>query len=90
MFPKAAAFAANTQGRPGSGRGFVTGRTRSRVSGAPEVLGEYPTGCLAEEIETPGPGQVRALVSVASNPVLSAPGGPASLPHDRNRKQPAG
>jgi anaerobic selenocysteine-containing dehydrogenase len=75
MFPKAAAFAANTQGRPGTGRGLSTGRTRSRVSGAPEVLGEYPMGCLAEEIETPGPGQVRALVTVASNPVLSAPNG---------------
>jgi anaerobic selenocysteine-containing dehydrogenase len=75
MFPKAAAFAANTQGRPGTGRGMSTGRTRSRVSGAPEVLGEYPMGCLAEEIETPGPGQVRALVTVASNPVLSAPNG---------------
>jgi anaerobic selenocysteine-containing dehydrogenase len=75
MFPQAAAFAANTQGRPGVGRGLVTGRTRSRVSGAPEVLGEYPFGCLAEEIETAGPGRVRALVSVASNPVLSAPNG---------------
>ena len=76
MFPKAAAFAGNTQGRPGAGRGFTTGRTRSRVSGAPEVLGEYPMGCLAEEIETPGDGRVRALVTVASNPVLSAPNGP--------------
>ncbi len=75
MFPHAAAFAANTQGRPGIGRGMVTGRTRSRVSGAPEVLGEYPTSCLAEEIETDGPGRIRALVSVASNPVLSAPNG---------------
>jgi anaerobic selenocysteine-containing dehydrogenase len=75
MFPQAAAFAANTQGKPGVGRGMVTGRTRSRVSGAPEVLGEYPTSCLAEEIETDGPGRVRALVSVASNPVLSAPNG---------------
>ncbi len=75
MFPKAAAFASNTQGKPGIGRGLVTGRTRSRVSGAPEVLGEYPTSCLAEEIETAGPGQVRALVTVASNPVLSAPNG---------------
>ncbi len=75
MFPEAAAFAANTQGKPGVGRGLVTGRTRSRVSGAPEVLGEYPTGCLAEEIETEGEGRIRALVSVASNPVLSAPNG---------------
>ena len=75
MFPEAAAFAANTQGKPGIGRGMVTGRTRSRVSRAPEVLGEYPTSCLAEEIETDGPGRIRALVSVASNPVLSAPNG---------------
>lgn len=75
MFPKAAAFAANTAGKPGSGRGIVTGRRKSRVSGAPEVLGELPMGCLAEEIETPGAGQVKALISIAGNPVLSAPNG---------------
>ncbi|MEO3691764.1 molybdopterin-dependent oxidoreductase [Roseateles paludis] len=74
MFPKAAAFAANTQGHPGQGRGVQTGRRVSRVSGAPEVMGELPMTCLAEEITTPGPGQVRALITVASNPVLSAPG----------------
>jgi anaerobic selenocysteine-containing dehydrogenase len=76
MFPKAPAFAANTFGPPGVGRGVVVGRHHSRVSGAPEVFGEIPMTCLAEEIETPGPGQVRALITVASNPVLSAPGGP--------------
>jgi anaerobic selenocysteine-containing dehydrogenase len=76
MFPKAPAFAANTLGKPGQGRGIVTGRHASRVSGAPEVFGELPMGCLAEEIETPGPGQVKALITVASNPVLSAPNGP--------------
>jgi len=76
MFPKSAAFASNTQGRPGSGRGIVTGRWRSRVDGAPEVFGELPTTALAGEIETPGPGQVKALITIASNPVLSAPGGP--------------
>ncbi len=75
MFPKAAAFAANTSGRPGVGRGVATGRHRSRVSGAPEVMGELPMTCLAEEIETAGDGQVRALVSVAANPVLSSPNG---------------
>ena len=75
MFPKAAAFAHNTAGKPGSGRGITTGRHRSRVSGAPEVFGELPITCLSEEIETAGPGQVRALISVASNPVLSMPGG---------------
>ena len=76
MFPKAAAFAANTAGKPGVGKGIVTGRRKSRVSGAPEIFGELPITCLAEEIETPGEGQVRALVSVAGNPVLSAPNGP--------------
>jgi anaerobic selenocysteine-containing dehydrogenase len=75
MFPKAASFSANTEGTPGSGRGIVTGRHRSRVSGAAEVFGELPTGCMAEEIETPGPGQVKALITIASNPVLSAPNG---------------
>ena len=76
MFPKAAAFAANTAGTPGSGHGVVTDRHRSRVSGAPEVFGEFPMTCLAEEIEAPGPGQVRALITVACNPVLSSPNGP--------------
>ncbi|WP_096669458.1 molybdopterin oxidoreductase family protein [Polaromonas sp. AET17H-212] len=75
MFPKAAAFAHNTAGQPGTGRGISTGRHSSRVSGAPEVFGELPMTCLAEEIETPGTGQVRALITVASNPVLSSPNG---------------
>jgi anaerobic selenocysteine-containing dehydrogenase len=75
MFPRAPGFAANTIGKPGSGRGVTTGRWRSRVAGAPEVFGELPMGCLAEEIETPGAGQVRALISIASNPALSAPDG---------------
>ena len=75
MFPKAAAFQANTMGKPGTGKGIVTGRRKSRVSGAPEVLGEFPTSCLAEEIETPGEGQIKALISVSSNPALSSPNG---------------
>lgn len=75
MFAKAAAFAANTAGKGGSGKGVVTGRRYSRVSKAPEVFGEFPITCLAEEIETPGTGQVRALFTVAGNPVLSAPNG---------------
>ena len=80
MFPKAAAlqsntFPANTGGNPGMGKGVVTGRRKSRVSGAPEVLGEFPMSCLAEEIQTPGEGQVKALITVASNPALSSPNG---------------
>ncbi|MES2261533.1 MAG: molybdopterin-dependent oxidoreductase [Pseudomonadota bacterium] len=76
MFPKAAAFAANTRGKPGSGRGITSGRYVSRVSGAPEVSGELPVTCLAEEIDTPGAGQIKALIAIAGNPVLSAPNGP--------------
>ena len=49
---------------------------RSRVSGKPEFNGELPVAVLAEEIETPGPGQIRALLTSAGNPVLSTPGGP--------------
>ncbi|MGZ4841257.1 MAG: molybdopterin-dependent oxidoreductase [Candidatus Angelobacter sp.] len=75
MFPKAAALQANTMGKPGMGKGIVTGRRKSRVSGAPEVLGEFPMSCLAEEIQTPGEGQVRALITVSSNPALSSPNG---------------
>jgi anaerobic selenocysteine-containing dehydrogenase len=48
---------------------------RSRVSGYPEFAGELPVAALAEEIDTPGDGQVRALVVMAGNPVLSCPNG---------------
>jgi len=37
------------------------------------VYGELPVACLAEEIETPGEGQIRALVTIAGNPALSTP-----------------
>jgi anaerobic selenocysteine-containing dehydrogenase len=73
MFPKAAAGQPNTQGEPGHGRGVTLGRWRSRVRGLPEVYGELPVSCLAEEIETPGEGQVRVLFTVAGNPALSTP-----------------
>ncbi|NYE38855.1 anaerobic selenocysteine-containing dehydrogenase [Nocardioides cavernae] len=48
---------------------------RSRVRGLPETGGELPVSALREEIETPGEGQVRALLTVAGNPVLSTPDG---------------
>ena len=75
MFPKAAVLQSNTMGKPGTGKGVVTGRRKSRVSGAPEVLGEFPMSCLAEEIQTTGEGQVKALITVSSNPALSSPNG---------------
>lgn len=73
MFPLGATAPAPK--KPGPGRGFVTGRWRSRVSGHPEVLSELPATALAEEIDTPGDGQLKALITVAGNPVLSAPDG---------------
>ncbi|SDU12653.1 molybdopterin oxidoreductase family protein [Halopseudomonas salegens] len=48
---------------------------RSRVSGLPEFNGELPSVALAEEMLTPGDGQVRALITSAGNPVLSTPNG---------------
>ena len=73
MFPLAVAGQRNAQGTGGSGRGVRFGRWRSRVRGLPEVYGELPAACLAEEIDTPGDGRIRALVTVAGNPTLSTP-----------------
>jgi anaerobic selenocysteine-containing dehydrogenase len=53
------------------------GRWRSRVRGLAEFTGELPSAALAEEIATPGPGRIRALLTVAGNPVLSTPNGAA-------------
>ncbi|KFN42863.1 molybdopterin-dependent oxidoreductase [Arenimonas oryziterrae] len=50
-------------------------RWRSRVRGLPEFAGELPVAVLAEEMLTPGEGQVRALLTCAGNPVLSTPNG---------------
>ncbi|MGN6694191.1 MAG: molybdopterin-dependent oxidoreductase [Aquihabitans sp.] len=70
-FPKPAIAALSSTARR---RGPVTtGRWRTRVRGAPEVMGQAPLSCLAEEIDTPGEGQVKALITLAGNPVLSAP-----------------
>lgn len=73
MFATSPISAAPRPARPG--RGFSIGRWHSRVSGHPEVASELPTALLPEEIETPGEGQIRAMVTIAGNPVLSAPDG---------------
>jgi anaerobic selenocysteine-containing dehydrogenase len=73
MFPRAAAGQANSQGKPGMGRGVQIGRWTSRVRGLPEVFGELPVACLSEEIDTPGEGQIRGLITIAGNPALSTP-----------------
>ncbi len=53
------------------------GRWKTRVRGLPEANGELPVAALAEEIRSPGAGRVRALLTVAGNPVLSTPDGRA-------------
>ena len=61
------------------GRGVIGpggfGKRRSRVRGLPGFAGELPVAALAEEITTPGQGQVRALLTIAGNPVSSTPAG---------------
>ncbi|WEH19140.1 molybdopterin oxidoreductase family protein [Streptomyces sp. VNUA24] len=75
LFPRSAT---DKPARPaGPGRGFALGRWRSRVGGHPEAKGELPLSALAEEIDTATPegSPVRALITIAANPVLSAPDG---------------
>jgi anaerobic selenocysteine-containing dehydrogenase len=59
-----------------TGQPFQAGNFHSRVRGLPEALGELPAATLVDEIETPGEGQIRALITLAANPVLAAPNGP--------------
>ena len=73
MFAKAPAFSANTRGKPGIGEPLPKSTFRTRVRNMPAVCGELPVACLAEEIETPGDGQIRALITMCGNPVSSAP-----------------
>ena len=75
VFPKPAVWSPMFMKPPDqSGDGWEFGRFRSRVRGTPEVLGQFPISCLAEEIDTPGEGQIRGLICVAGNPAISAPG----------------
>lgn len=55
--------------------GAYAGRWRSRVRALPEFDGEFPVATMADEMLVTGPGQVRALVTSAGNPVLSTPHG---------------
>jgi len=48
-------------------------RFQSRVSGYPEVIGQFPVAALPEEIETEGPGQIKVLFCLAGNLVVSNP-----------------
>ncbi|MSP61443.1 MAG: molybdopterin oxidoreductase family protein [Myxococcales bacterium] len=51
------------------------GRWKSRVRGLPEFGGQLPGAVMAEEMDTPGDGQIRAFITIAGNPVLSTPNG---------------
>ena len=59
--------------RPGAAGARGPRGTPAACAGCPRSFGELPVAALAEEIETPGPGQVRALLTIAGNPVLSTP-----------------
>lgn len=72
MFPEPALDAARVVSLGGMNG---HGRWRTRVRGLPETQCDVPASTLAEEIETPGEGQIRALVTIAGNPVLSTPNG---------------
>ncbi|KPK52061.1 MAG: dehydrogenase [Myxococcales bacterium SG8_38_1] len=74
MFSTPAIDVLNAAGGFGAGRGSF-GRWRSRVRDLPEFGGELPSAAIAEEILTEGEGQIRAMITLAGNPVLSTPNG---------------
>jgi len=59
---------------PHSGRGSI-GNFHTRVRKLPAFAGEFPVSALAEEMTTPGEGQIKAMVIGAGNPVLTTPNG---------------
>lgn len=73
MFPLPAFDPVNAPKSLASSGSF--GRRHTRVRKLPEFSGEFPVAALAEEMLTEGPGQIKALVTVAGNPVLSTPNG---------------
>jgi anaerobic selenocysteine-containing dehydrogenase len=72
MFPLPVTGGANSRGKAGVGKGFSVGRGHTQVRQLPEVMGEYPAAAMAEEI-TDATDPIRAMVTVAGNPVLSTP-----------------
>lgn len=72
-FPGGAMFPLPAHEQPRSRRPFTTGRWTTRVRNLPEVRGELPVSALAEEILEPGDGRIRAMITIAGNPVLSTP-----------------
>jgi anaerobic selenocysteine-containing dehydrogenase len=78
LWPLPPAGGPSTEGTSGSGRGAtIPGRRSTRVRGLPSIFGEFPAATLAEEIDTPDAAdrRIRALFTIAGNPVLSTPDG---------------
>jgi len=73
MFGKPIAWSVNSLPNPEFASGLEFGRWKTRVRGAAEILGQAPLSCMAEEIATPGEGQIKALITIAGNPAISAP-----------------
>lgn len=67
MFPKPA------HEQPRQRRQFQTGRWTTRVGNFPETRGELPVSALADEILEPGEDRIRAMITIAGNPILSTP-----------------
>lgn len=74
MFARPAVDAVALTSLLGASGNHTPGATRG--TGLPGFSDELPLAALAEEIGTPGPGQIRGMLTVAGNPVLSAPNGP--------------
>jgi anaerobic selenocysteine-containing dehydrogenase len=71
--PGGAMFARPAHEQPRSRRQFQVGRWATRVRQLPERRGELPVSALAEEILEPGDGKIRAMITIAGNPILSTP-----------------
>ncbi|MEY4338731.1 MAG: hypothetical protein RLZ14_581 [Actinomycetota bacterium] len=74
MFPRPVAGGQSSRPASGKATGFAVGRGHTQVRNLPEVMGEYPSAAMAEEI-TDAPDPIRAMVTVAGNPVLSTANG---------------
>lgn len=47
--------------------------TFSSVSGLPEFSSELPSSAMADQIETKGSAKIRAMITIAGNPIISSP-----------------
>ena len=73
MFSRPASGSATTRGSRADGRSRRPFSRSTRVDELPIVLGEYPAAAMADEILTEGEGQLRAMLTIGGNPVLSCP-----------------